>query len=86
MKTSFSIFLNCTTSIHNNYLPILTQMTINHDKKLTSFFNMPVKEVTGMRGKPDRVSSQSRSQFASWPIPAQVPQLTQKSGSGTLTS
>ena len=56
MKTSFSIFLNCTTSIHNNYLPILTQMTINHDKKLTSFFNMPVKEVTGMRGKPDRVS------------------------------
>ena len=31
-------------------------MTINHDKKLTSFFNMPVKEVTGMRGKPDRVS------------------------------
>ena len=33
-----------------------TQMTINHDKKLTSFFNMPVKEVTGMRGKPDRVS------------------------------
>ena len=68
------------------HLSILIQMTINHDKKLTSFFNMPVKEVTGMRGKPDRVSSQSRSQFASWLIPAQVPQLTQKSGSGTLTS
>ena len=41
-------------------MSILTQMTINHDKKLTSFFNMPVKEVTGMRGKPDRVSESSQ--------------------------
>ena len=31
-------------------------MTINHDKKLTSFFNMPIKEVTPMRAKPDMVS------------------------------
>ena len=33
-----------------------SQMTINHDKKLTSFFNMPIKEVTPMRAKPDMVS------------------------------
>ena len=44
----------------HNYYYDGTQMTINHDKKLTSFFNMPVKEVTGMRGKPDRVSKSSQ--------------------------
>ena len=31
-------------------------MTINHDKDLTAFFNMPVKDQSAMRGKPDRVS------------------------------
>ena len=30
-------------------------MTITHDKKLTAFFNMPVREQTEVRGRPDRV-------------------------------
>jgi len=35
-------------------------MTITHDKKLTAFFNMPVREQTEVRGRPDRV----RNEFA----------------------
>lgn len=30
-------------------------MTINHDKSMTAFFNMPVKEKSSMRGKPHMV-------------------------------
>merc|ERR1719357_33373 len=41
-------------------------MTITHDKKLTAFFNMPVREQTEVRGRPDRANKGGIKVIPSW--------------------